>query len=175
MTRFAPALLTTLVLISATPVGAAAPAHFWSQRFGSTGGDQSSGLAITPTGDVIVVGSFEGTVDFGGGPLVSAGSSDIFVARYSPAGVHQWSKRFGGTSLDYATDVAVDSNGDTVEISDEARARAAEAGNAADIPSGTLSADRLTELRRRIVDRAHDTDLMADEVMRRIADNGDLW
>jgi hypothetical protein len=66
-------------------------------------------------------------------------------------------------------------NGDTVEISDEARARAAEAGNAADIPSGTLSADRLTELRRRIVDRAHDTDLMADEVMRRIADNGDLW
>lgn len=65
-------------------------------------------------------------------------------------------------------------NGDTVEISDEARARTAEAGNAADIPSGTLPSERLTELRRRIVDRAHDTDMMADEVMRRIADSGDL-
>jgi hypothetical protein len=65
-------------------------------------------------------------------------------------------------------------NGDTVEISEEARARAAEAGNAADIPSGTLAAERLTELRRRIVDRVHDSDVMADEVMRRIADSGDL-
>jgi hypothetical protein len=64
-------------------------------------------------------------------------------------------------------------NGDTVEISEEARARAA--ADAADVPSGTLPADRLTELRRRIVDRVHDTDLMADEVMRRIADSGDLW
>lgn len=64
--------------------------------------------------------------------------------------------------------------GDTVEISEEARSRAAEAGYTADIPSGTLPAERLTELRRRIVDRVHDTDLMADEVMRRIADSGDL-
>jgi hypothetical protein len=66
-------------------------------------------------------------------------------------------------------------NGDTFEIPEEVLARAAGAADDADIPSGTLSADRLTELRRRIVDRVHDTDLMADEVMRRIADRGDLW
>jgi hypothetical protein len=65
-------------------------------------------------------------------------------------------------------------HGDTVEISEEARARAAQAGETDDIPSGTLPSERLTELRRLIVDRVHDSDQMADEVMRRIVDSGDL-
>jgi len=64
--------------------------------------------------------------------------------------------------------------GDTVEISQEARARAADAGPVADIPSGTLPAERIAELRHRIVERVHDSDLMADHVMRRIVHSGDL-
>ena len=48
-------------------------------------------------GNVVVVGSFQNVVDFGGVGLVSAGGYDIFVAKYNANGVHQWSKRFGST------------------------------------------------------------------------------
>jgi hypothetical protein len=48
----------------------------WSKRFGGPDRDQGQGLAVTPTGD-----SFGETMDFGGGPLTSAGSSDVFVLK----------------------------------------------------------------------------------------------
>lgn len=63
---------------------------------------------------------------------------------------------------------------DSVDISDEALVRAAGADTTVEVPFGTLPAERLTELRCRIADRAHDSDLMADAVMRRIAESGAL-
>lgn len=68
-----------------------------------------------------------------------------------------------------------DAQGDTVEISEEARARAREAEAADHIPSGTLAPERLAELRRLIINGAQDSDIVADETMRRIAQSGDLW
>ncbi len=62
---------------------------------------------------------------------------------------------------------------DRVEISDEARARAA-GSEGSDVPSGTLPGEQLLELRRRIQERAHDSSTVADEVMRRIVERGDL-
>jgi hypothetical protein len=62
---------------------------------------------------------------------------------------------------------------DRVEISDAARSRAARVA-ASDVPSGTLPAERLVELRRRIQERVHDSPVMADEVMRAIVERGDL-
>jgi hypothetical protein len=49
--------------------------------------------------------------DFGGGPRPSAGRDDIFVARFDPSGVHQWSQQFGGPGDDDATAVATDAAG----------------------------------------------------------------
>ncbi|HEU4366366.1 MAG TPA: FlgD immunoglobulin-like domain containing protein, partial [Candidatus Krumholzibacteria bacterium] len=49
-----------------------------------------------------------GTADFGGGPLVSAGGEDVFVAKYSHAGAHVWSARFGDAQNDRALSVGVD-------------------------------------------------------------------
>jgi len=59
--------------------------HVWSQRFGDTGSDWSWGIAVDTAKNTLVTGWFAGTVDFGGGPLISAGSSDIFVAKFGPA------------------------------------------------------------------------------------------
>jgi len=42
------------------------------------------------------------------------------------------------------------------------------------VPRGALCAERLAALRRRIDDRVHETDEMADAVMRRIVRAGDL-
>ncbi|MDQ4120650.1 MAG: SBBP repeat-containing protein [Acidobacteriota bacterium] len=89
--------------------------YLWSKRFGSTNYDAGYSIATDSNGDVFVVGEFFETVDFGGGGLLSAGSTDIFVAKYSGAtGAHIWSKRFGGTLSDGANSIAVDGSGNIV-------------------------------------------------------------
>ncbi|MCS6808848.1 MAG: FG-GAP-like repeat-containing protein, partial [Bacteroidota bacterium] len=81
-------------------------------------------MIIRPTGitvagsDVYVTGGFVGTlVDFNplgtSITLTSAGSEDIFVAKYATAtGIATTVMRIGGTGLDYGTAVAVDGSGD---------------------------------------------------------------
>lgn len=68
-------------------------------------------------------------------------------------------------------DTSVDGE-DSVEISDEARARAN--SEHSDIPAGLLAPDRLVELRRRIQQRAHDDPAIVDQIMRRLAEQGEI-
>ena len=73
--------------------------HQWSKSYGDT--DFSFGAALATSGDdVIIVSTSPGTLDFGGGPLTSAGDHDIFVARLDALGNHKWSKRFGDVDFD---------------------------------------------------------------------------
>jgi hypothetical protein len=88
----------------------------WARHFGNTGSNYAYGVAVDSTGNVFVTGAFQGTVDFGSGPLTSSGSYDIFVAKYSSSGVNLWSKRFGGSSsaCDYGYGISVDNNGNVL-------------------------------------------------------------
>ncbi len=88
--------------------------HQWSKRVGGVSPEQSYGIAVDLSGNVVVAGFFQGTANFGGADLVSAGANDIFVARYNASGTHLWSKRFGGTSNDLANGVATDNSGNVV-------------------------------------------------------------
>ena len=88
--------------------------YLWSQRLGATGSDVGNGIGVDTSGNVLVIGQFQGTVDFGGGALISAGGSDIFVAKYSSSGAHLWSKRFGGTGNESGNGIAVDGGGNVV-------------------------------------------------------------
>ena len=83
----------------------------WPKRFGGTGVDFGLATAVDGAGNIIVVGVFSGTVDFGGGPLTSAGLYDVFLAKYTPSGAHLWSKRHGGADNDSAKTIAQDANG----------------------------------------------------------------
>jgi prepilin-type N-terminal cleavage/methylation domain-containing protein len=79
---------------------------FLVQAGGSGGLDKSGGVSKLSDGSVLVTGSFEGTTILGQGEpnattLVSAGSRDIFIAKYNPSGTLAWAKRAGGTSEDY--------------------------------------------------------------------------
>jgi hypothetical protein len=80
----------------------------WIRTFGGPGIDGAHGLAFASDGSLLVTGRFVGTVDFGGGPLASAGSSDIFLARYGADGAFVWAKRFGGIATDESYAVVVD-------------------------------------------------------------------
>jgi hypothetical protein len=71
-------------------------------------------VALDGSGGVVVAGAFTGTMNFGGGPLASAGLYDIFLAKFDPTGALQWSKRFGGSGTDVATGVALDAAGNIV-------------------------------------------------------------
>jgi hypothetical protein len=88
--------------------------HLWSERFGDIYTDCGSDIAVDGGGNIVVTGQFRGTVDFGGGPLTSAGDHDVFVARYDGAGVHLWSRRFGGELMDLSEAVAIDGGGNIV-------------------------------------------------------------
>lgn len=84
----------------------------WAQRFGSTGGDQGRAVAIDlSTGDIVMAGIFNGTVNFGGTNMTATSASDIVLAKYSSAGVHQWSEKLSGTGNGTANSVAIDSSG----------------------------------------------------------------
>lgn len=85
--------------------------HQWSQRFGGVSSEFPSGIAVDNSGNVLLIGYFTGTINFGGEDLTSAGSNDLFVVKLAPSGTHQWSRRFGGTGSDIARDIAVDNNG----------------------------------------------------------------
>lgn len=88
--------------------------HLWSKRFGGPNDQFAGSVAVDGTGNVLLTGAFAGTVDFGGGPLTSAGAYDIFVAKFDSAGNHLWSKRFGDASAQYGQSVAVDPAGNAL-------------------------------------------------------------
>ena len=87
----------------------------WSKRFGDASDQQVTGIAVTPSGIVALVGYFEGTVSFGGDTLVSVGvDGDVFVVKLDSAGAELWSKRYGDAAAQTGEDVAIDSAGNVV-------------------------------------------------------------
>src|SRR3972149_4329281 len=106
------------MLLNSTP--SSAQDLEWAKRAGGTSFDYnfSGGIAADTSGNSYVTGSFNGSATFGAGEtnettLVSAGESDIFVAKYDSSGMLVWAKRAGGTSHDNGRGIAVDSSGNS--------------------------------------------------------------
>lgn len=63
--------------------------YVWAANLGGTGGDVGNGLTIDASGNIITTGNFSGTADFdpypANYPLTSAGSTDLFLQKMSPA------------------------------------------------------------------------------------------
>ncbi|MDQ3032403.1 MAG: hypothetical protein M3Y87_08315 [Myxococcota bacterium] len=82
----------------------------WDRALTGDGRVTVSSLAMTPSGGVVVTGSFEGTVDLGGGARTSTAPVAAYVAAFGPAGEHAWDQTFSGV----ASAVSVDDGGDVV-------------------------------------------------------------
>ena len=89
----------------------AAGQHQWSRSFGDVKMQTSHGVVIDAAGDIHIGGNFQGTLDFGGGPLVSAGDLDLFLAKFDAQGDVLWSERFGGPGEDRMFTLAVGGDG----------------------------------------------------------------
>lgn len=90
--------------------------HTWSKNHGDASAQY--GLAIThdPTGNVIIAGAFSGSLTFGASTIVSAGATDIFVAKLSPDGAPIWAKGFGDAKDQSARGIAADAQGNVVVV-----------------------------------------------------------
>jgi peptidoglycan hydrolase-like protein with peptidoglycan-binding domain len=85
----------------------------WVSTFGSTSIDVGEDITVDSSGNSYITGYFEGTVDFGGGNVTSAGSADIFVLKLNSSGTFQWVNTYGGSAFDVGMDITVDSSGNS--------------------------------------------------------------
>ncbi len=90
-------------------------AGLWAKSFGEASNQRGWAIASDANGNVAVAGAMSGTINFGGGPLIGSGKTNVFLATLDPAGEHLWSKVFAfsasnGTGL-YVSDVAYDAAG----------------------------------------------------------------
>src|SRR5438128_26122 len=88
----------------------AAGVPVWSRAFGGGFNDVGNGVAVDAGGNVVIIGTAAGTVNFGGGPITANGYT-IVVAKFSPAGGHLWSRGFGDSFSNSGNAVAVDPSG----------------------------------------------------------------
>ena len=69
--------------------------HLWSGAFGDDQMQFATDVAIDHSGALVACGRFSGEVSFGGAPLLSAGSDDVFAVKLGVSGSQHWSARYG--------------------------------------------------------------------------------
>ena len=88
----------------------------WAKGYGAAGEDNSWEITVDDEQNVLVMGYFENTVDFGPGvpaaDLTSAGSQDIFILKLDSNGDFVWVKRIGNELIDLPNSITVNSSGD---------------------------------------------------------------
>ncbi len=80
--------------------------------YGGSGDEKWASVCVDDDDDITFAGTFEDTVDFGNGPLVSLGVQDACLVNFAAVGsAATWSKDFGataGSDAVWATSVATD-------------------------------------------------------------------
>jgi len=92
----------------------------WSTYFGGEQGDEGRDVTVDASGNIFLVG-MTGSQYF---PVLNAfqsaignpGSDDAFIAKFSGAGVPDWSTYYGGSGGDGASTVATDGSGNVIVV-----------------------------------------------------------
>ncbi len=93
----------------------------WTRTFGGSGEDLGNDLAVSTDGRVLVVGTYENTVDFdtsaGEHEFSSYGGySDIFISTHTTEGVYISTDTYGGGRDDTVTGIALDTSNNYVIV-----------------------------------------------------------
>lgn len=91
-------------------------APLWLRVFGSKEVDIGGGVASDAHGNLYAVGWFWYAIDFGKGPLTSAGRKDAYAVALAPDGKTLWARRFGAADNDFLQAVATDGDGRPVAV-----------------------------------------------------------
>jgi len=94
----------------------------WAKQFGGINYDQSGGIAIDASGNVLTTGGFYGPSDFNPGTGVDTLSSvtdsygypseDIFICKLNSDGEYVWAKSMGGEGYEQGSAITAFANGD---------------------------------------------------------------
>ncbi|WP_438022584.1 MopE-related protein [Sorangium sp. So ce233] len=87
----------------------------WSREISPV---QRMRLAVDGLGNVVVAGSFTGTLGLGGSGLTSSGGTDMYLARLDPDGNVVFSESYGGAGHDSLMHLAVSAEGAAVIAGD---------------------------------------------------------
>ncbi len=88
-------------------------AYGWSHAIGGSQFDFARALAVRGNA-VVVAGEFQQSMIANGTTLTSAGSLDVWLARFSLGGAYQWIKSVGGPGSDVPNGVALDTSDNIV-------------------------------------------------------------
>lgn len=80
----------------------------WAYKAGGTGEDRGLSVKKDNSNNIILCGSFNGTAMFGTNQVVSSGSGDAFIAKYTDTGTNTWVSKGGGTGNDNAYSLGID-------------------------------------------------------------------
>ena len=84
----------------------------WALGFAGTGHTEPAAIERDASGDLWLVGSFDGRLVLGSKILKSAGGTDCFAARLTAAGDLRWARAYGGSGDEVCRDLVVTKNGD---------------------------------------------------------------
>ncbi len=82
--------------------------HIWSNSFGGSDHDRSNDIQLDASGNLLVSGWFQDTMQVGPSNLISKGAYDVFVATISPAGIPLVGHSFGGSLIDIGAGLGID-------------------------------------------------------------------
>ncbi|WP_428261293.1 hypothetical protein [Haliangium sp.] len=88
----------------------------WVSSLGALGEDRAGAVAVDGDGGVYVAGAFSDTLVLGDSSIVSAGDTDVFVAKLTTDGAIEWGARFGSAGADLVTDATVDASGELIVV-----------------------------------------------------------
>lgn len=111
---FAIPFLYSLAIFLLPIVSQAQPDWTWASSAGGPDYDYGKGICTDNNGNIYTTGYFNESITFGNTTLTDAGGSDIFVVKYNPQGDVLWAYSFGGTGLDYTSNITSDANGNII-------------------------------------------------------------
>lgn len=86
----------------------------WARGAGGPFDDSASGIAVDPSGNAYITGSFRSVANFNGINLTNSPSyTDLFLAKYDQTGNIIWATKTGGSADDFGFGIAVDRGGNS--------------------------------------------------------------
>ncbi|MBA3463730.1 MAG: hypothetical protein H0T46_27485 [Deltaproteobacteria bacterium] len=72
--------------------------YLFGRTFGGSSNDAGGEVSTDAMDNILITGTFSGSVNFGGASPVNTNVSNLAVIKYSPAGSYRWAQAFGGTT-----------------------------------------------------------------------------